>query len=419
MKIAEARVGARLAVQRAAVWAVAATGDPLARLAAPPWRDDPYPVYERMRSGPPVVRSRFGWYAVTSHEVCARVLRDRRFHVRSVDGTEPQAITEPLIPTDYAVTPTFLELDAPDHTRLRALARPAFSPSKIEGYRATVAKTTGELLDRALAKPEFDLMADFAGPLPIAVISELLGIPEVDADRFAGFGRALGASLDGVTSLRQARELRSATRDLRALFGSLIELRTREPGPDVISALVAAMGADQLTELELLTTCELLLIAGFETTANLIGNGVWAFARHPGQWDRLRADPELAPGAVEEVLRYESPVQMTQRIPHEAVEIDGVSVPADSMVVLLLGAAGRDPSVFSDPDRFDIGRTENDHLAFSSGTHYCLGAPLARLEADIAFRALAERLPTIRPLATPKWRGTTVIRGLRSLRLRP
>ncbi|CRK60211.1 putative cytochrome P450 hydroxylase [Alloactinosynnema sp. L-07] len=419
MKIAEARVGTRLTVQRAVVWAVAASGDQLARLAAAPWRDDPYSIYERLRSGPPITRSRFGWYAVTGHDLCSRILRDRRFHVRSVDGVEPQVLTEPLIPADYAVTPTFLELDAPDHTRLRALARPAFSPSKIEGYRATVTKTTNELLDRALAKPEFDLMTDFAAPLPIAVISELLGIPEVDADRFAEYGRALGAALDGVTSLRQARALRAATMELRALFGDLIQERSREPGPDVISALVSAMGTGKLTELELLTTCELLLIAGFETTANLIGNGMWAFARHPDQWERLRADPELAPGAVEEILRFESPVQMTQRMPHEEVEIEGVHLPTDSIVVLLLGAAGRDPAVFSDPDRFDIGRPDTDHLAFSSGVHYCLGAPLARLEADIALRALADRLPTVRPLATPEWRGTTVIRGLKSLRLRP
>ncbi|WP_436492587.1 cytochrome P450 [Actinokineospora sp. HUAS TT18] len=418
MKIAESKVGARLAAQRAVVWAMAAGGDPLARLAAPPWRDNPYPVYERMRSEP-IVRSRFGWHAVAGHDLCSRILRDRRFHVRSSDGVEPQPFTEPLIPADYAVAPTFLELDPPDHTRLRALARPAFSPSKIEGYRARVAKTTGELLDRALAKPEFDLVADFATPLPIAVISELLGIPDVDADRFGAFGRVVGASLDGVTSLRQARALRAATTELRALFGELIEARSREPGPDVISALVSALGTGELTELELLTTCELLLIAGFETTANLIGNGMWTFAQHPDQWERLRADPELAPGAVEEILRFESPVQMTQRMPHEDVEIAGVRVPGDSTVVLLLGAAGRDPAVFADPNRFDIERADTDHLAFAGGVHYCLGAPLARLEADIALRALAERLPRIRPLATPKWRGTTVIRGLRSLRLRP
>lgn len=413
----ELRVGARLAVQRLATRGFALAGDPLARLATAPWRYDPYPIYAGLRERE-VRRSRFGFYTVASYDLCSRILRDRTFGVRSRDGREPPPVTQSPLPMASAVIPTFLEQDPPDHTRLRALARPAFSPRKIEGYREIVRKTTARLLDDAMAKGSFDLIADFAAPLPIAVISDLLGIPDVDTERFARYGRVLGGSLDGTTTLRQARALRAATVDLQALFRSLIAQRTAAPGDDVISALVTSLGAGELTELELVTTCELLLIAGFETTANLIGNGMWTFARNPEQWEVLRADPSKAGAAVEEVLRYEPPIQLTQRITHAASVIGGVQVPADRMVIVALGSTGRDPAAYTDPDTFDISRVpERDHLGFSSGIHYCLGAPLARLEAEIAFAALAERLPVIRPLVTPRWRDTTVIRGLRSLRV--
>jgi cytochrome P450 len=411
----ELRVGTRLAVQRLVTRGFALAGDPLARLATAPWRYDPYPIYAGLRERP-VHRSRFGFYTVATYDLCSQILRDRTFGVRTRDGVEPPPATQSPLPMESAVIPTFLEQDPPDHTRLRALARPAFSPRKIEGYREVVRKTTSRLLDDALAKGTFDLIADFAAPLPIAVISDLLGIPDVDTERFARYGRVLGASLDGTTTLRQARALRSATMDLQALFRSLITQRTTAPGDDVISALVRSLGAAELTELELVTTCELLLIAGFETTANLIGNGMWTFARNPEQWELLRSDPSKASSAVDEVLRYEPPIQLTQRITHASSVIGDMEVPADRMVIVALGSTGRDPSAYSDPDTFDITRvTERDHLGFSSGIHYCLGAPLARMEAEIAFAALAERLPAIRPRAAPRWRDTTVIRGLRAL----
>ncbi|GAA3003718.1 cytochrome P450 [Actinokineospora diospyrosa] len=414
---AELRLGTRLAVERAAVWLMASRGDGVARLVSSPWRADPYPTYARLREGTGVYRSKLRITSVATHALCSKVLRDRTFGVRSTDGAEPPPFAASGLPGEVEVIPSMLEVDAPDHTRLRALARPAFSPAKITGYRAGIEEATARLLERALAKDRFDLMADFAAPLPITVISALLGIPDVDSAAFVRYGRVLGASLDGTKSVRHARALRTANRELRALFTRLIAERTADPGPDVISALATSTG---LTALELATTCELLLIAGFETTTNLIGNAVWTFARNPDQWDRLRADPALVGAAVDEVLRYEPPVQMTARIPHRDTEVAGTPVAANSMVIVLLGSAGRDPAAFERPDEFDIGRPKGaDHLAFSSGAHYCLGAPLARLEGEIALGALAGALPAITAVAEPKWRKTTVIRGLSELWLSP
>ncbi|GAA3020421.1 cytochrome P450 [Actinokineospora globicatena] len=412
---AELALGARLGVQRAALWAMAARGDDLARLVSAPWRGNPYPVYKRLREGAGVHRSSTGLTVVASHELCSKVLRDRTFGVRTADGVEPPPFAASGLPGGVPVIPSFLELDPPDHTRLRALARPAFSPAKIAGYRHDVGGVASKLMVPLLFDDDFDLMAQFAAPLPIAVISSLLGVPDVDATVFARYGRVLGASLDGVKSVRHALLVRRANRELRGLFTRLIAERRANPGRDVISTLAASA---ELTELELATTCELLLLAGFETTINLIGNAVWTFARNPDQWDRLRADDTLLGPAVDEVLRYEAPVQMTARFAHEDTEIAGVPVAKDGMVIVLIGAAGRDPAAFDRPDEFDIGRTgQNDHLAFSSGAHYCLGAPLARLEAEVALRVLSAHFPTLNVVGTPRWRPTTVIRGLRSLRL--
>ncbi|MBV2366373.1 cytochrome P450 [Streptomonospora nanhaiensis] len=398
------RLDLRLRAQHGLTWFFAQTGDPLSRIDHRPWRADPYPLFARMHAGPPVVRSRLGPLVAVGHAANRQVLRDRDCRVRAPGGPPPE---------EGLVDLSFLQRDPPDHTRLRALARPAFSPRRIEGYRAGIQKITDRLLDAAAARGGFDLMRDFAAPLPIAVISELLGIPEVDNERFLRYGNALGASLDGVRSARQYRELRRAAHEIDALFARLIEVRRADPGEDAVSALVTSLEEDRITAAELRTMARLLLIAGFETTVNLIGNGVAALLRHRGEWERLCADPGgLAPGAVEEVLRFDSPVQVTGRYPHRDIEVGGLAVPRGTPVILLLGAAGRDPEVFPEPDRFDITRANAaEHLAFSAGAHYCLGAPLARLEGEIALRALAERLPGLRAAAVPTRRRTTTIRG--------
>ncbi|MCD2188767.1 cytochrome P450 [Actinomycetospora soli] len=406
-------LGSRIAAMRAGGLALALRGDPVARLMHRPWRHDPYPTYRTVRTLRRVVRSRTGISAVATHALCEQVLRDRRFGVRLADGRVPFAPEEGpslLEPVDLSL----LNLDAPDHTRLRRLAQPTFAPRRLERYREIAETLTRDLLDRAAARGRFDLVHDLAAPLPITVIARLLAIPEVDADRFAAWGRALGGALDGVRSVAHARELARTTAEVRALFESLVSRRRVDPGEDVVSQLVGALDAGSMTIDELVSLAQLLLVAGFETTTNLVGNAVRAMQSAPGQWEALVADPGLAAGAVEETLRFDPPVQLTARIAHEDVEIDGVPIRRDSGLLVLLAAAGRDPEAHPDPDRFDIAREQTTpHLAFSGGAHYCLGAALARLEGEVALRLLAERLPGLRAAGRAVPRTATVLRGPR------
>ncbi|MDL5157809.1 cytochrome P450 [Actinomycetospora termitidis] len=406
-------LGGRIAAMRAGGLALALRGDPVARLMHKPWRHDPYPTYATVRAPRGVVRSRTGISAVATHDLCERILRDRRFGVRLADGRQPFAPEEGqslLEPVDLSL----LGLDAPDHTRLRRLAQPTFAPRRLEQYRDVAETVTADLLDRAAARGRFDLVRDLAAPLPITVIARLLAIPEVDADRFAAWGRALGSSLDGVRSVAHAHELARTTSEARSLFESLVSRRRVEPGEDVVSQLVGALDAGDMTIDELVSLAQLLLVAGFETTTNLVGNAVRALQATPGQWEALVADPGLAAGAVEETLRYDPPVQLTARIAHEDVEIDGMPLRRDSGVLVLLAAAGRDPEAHPDPDRFDLTREQTTpHLAFSGGAHYCLGAALARLEGTVALRMLAERMPGLRAAGRAVPKTATILRGPR------
>ncbi len=411
--------GLLLAGRRAAVRLLALGGDPVAGLLAASPRTDVYACYERIRERGPVVASRTGLHALTSHSLCAQVLRDPRFGVELPDGRgvgSDRLTAEAQGP----LAGSFLELDPPDHTRLRRAVAPAFRPKLVRGWADKIAAVAHGLVDRVEGRERFDLLTDIAAPLPIAVISALLGIEDVDTARFARIGALVGQSLDGVTSLGQADRLRAASLELEAMFTRLVALRREEPRDDVISVLAAAQADGTVSAADLTATCGLLLIAGFETTVNLIGNGVAALQADRTRWRALVDDPALAPAAVEETLRWDPPVQVTSRVVHEPLELAGTALPAGSVVLPILAAANRDPAAYRDPSRFDLHREgEPEHLAFGSGIHYCLGAPLARLEGEIALRVLAERLPDLRLLPGAGRRPGATIRGYASLPATP
>ncbi len=371
-------------------------------------RADPHAVYERMRTRGPVLPTRLGNVSTTSYELCQRVLRSRSFGV-----TDPAAPR----PGEDMLDLSLLAINPPEHTRLRRLAAPAFTPRRMAGYETLVQATIDQLLDRVSGQDGFELMSAFASPMPIAVITRMLGLAD-EPERLRRVGATMASALDGVHSLRHARRLFVADREMRASFEALLDRAAREPGDDLTSALVAQQG-DRITSTELSSLVSLLLLAGFETTVNAIGNGVRALLTNYEQWDLLVQNPSRAADVAEEVLRYDPPVQQTARVllsSSEPVELAGVPVPAGQWIVLMLAAANRDPAVFGEPHRFDVTRANAaDHLAFSGGIHYCLGAALARMELAAAFRALAVRFPRLRLAGPVRMRPGTTLRGPRSL----
>ncbi|MFF1698100.1 cytochrome P450 [Streptomyces sp. NPDC058257] len=400
------KFSAKLGATRAFLHAFGLFGDPFTRLLQ--GQQDPYPLYAAVRKRGPLHRSHLGTWVTGSHELGSRILRDRSLFLNRRQGGVPGHELMDEIPWDSSI----LGLDPPDHTRLRRLAQPAFGPKMISKYRISVEKLCHSLLDKAAASDGFDLIEDFAGPLPLLVIGELLGVPEEYHDRFIHAGRKVGPVIDGVKSLKMAREFRSAVDDLDQVFTELIALRNREPGDDLISRLTAAEGEGKLTTEELLAFCTVLAVTGFETTTNLIGNAVLAMTGDRAQWDLLRDDPDLAPRAVEETLRYDSPALQAQRVPHEDTALHGHHIKADSSVVVLIGSANRDPEVYTDPDRFDLTREDPaEHLSFSGGMHYCIGAPLARMEGETALRVLVDRLPDLHVAGPVARRSSPVISG--------
>lgn len=414
-KAADLRHTAKLQYRRARVWTKARRGDLVSKLMLHERLADPYPLYEQMRERGPVYRSRTGVHAVTSHGLCTRMLRDPAFARRN---DEPSRVTPPGEQGPAGADSSFLQEEVSDHMRWRRLVAPAFRPRKIGEYRRRTEEVAHRLLDTALAKPEFDLVDDFASPLPITVISELLGLTDIDVESFAHYGLVTGKAIDGIRSTRQAKEFRTAVRELDELFAGLVRRRRDEPGDDLVSELLRPQGGQQLPEREIVGTCQLLLTAGFETTTNLVSNAVLRLQENPVQWEKLVADPELAPAAAEESLRYDPPVQYSIRAAREAFEAGGEELPSGTVLMLVLGAANRDPEVFTDPQRFDLTRPDaGSHLAFLSGAHYCVGAPLARMEADVALRVLAERAPGLRLAGEPSRRPTAALRGLLHLPL--
>jgi len=378
-------------------------GDLFSRLVLPNGQHDPYQIYEEMRAQGAVLPTRLGNYTTTSHRLCNEVLRSRKF------GPSPDDDSEDLA-HQAGLDLSLLELNPPDHTRIRRLAAPAFTPRRMAGYADLVDQAIQQLLDQCERDREFDLMASFASPLPIAVMTHLLGLPN-EPEKFRWLGSTIAQALDGIWSLGQARTLAAADAELRATFSDLLERRASDPGDDLVSALVVEQGR-AITTTELAALVRLLLIAGFETTVNAIGSGMrWLMADRE-QWELLVADPGRAPAVAEEVLRFDPPVQQTARVAHQPVQVGDVVVARNQWMITLLAAANRDPEVYPEPNRFDITRESPvEHLAFSGGIHYCLGSPLARLELSQAIRALAERFPSIRQAGPTTMRPGTTLRG--------
>ena len=362
-------------------------GGALAALSDPDVRADPYPLLAALREASPFPTPDGAMVVVGRHADCGRILRDPAV---SSDRTRTRVFS-----TTPRRRPSFLFLDPPDHTRLRRLVSKAFTPRVIAALEPRIRAVVDELL--AAADPAaFDVIAGLSYPLPVGIISEMLGVPESDREKFAGWSDRLAQGLDPqfVQADPGLRRTLDDTRDeFMAYFADLIAVRRGRAGDDLLSHLIRVEeDGDQLTEEDLLATCVLLLIAGHETTTNLIGNGILALLRHPDQLAELRADPSLVPGAVEESLRYDAPVQISTRIVRGSYRLGEIEAPDGAVLVLLLAAAGRDPDTYADPDRFDIRRAVGTHLAFAAGPHFCLGAGLARLEAAVALEAFATRV---------------------------
>lgn len=377
---------------------------------------DPYPTYHRLRAEDPVHLSALGFWILTRYDDVVAVLRDPRFAKEAI----PAFVAARFGASVPAMGVSMLDRDPPDHTRLRSLVSAAFTPRVVEGLRPRIQQLVDGLLERVEGAGSMDLIEEFAYPLPVNVICEMLGVPVEDHEQFKDWGLDIARGLDAILLPRDSEVLRRAIAARHALadyFHRLIAARRAAPRGDLLSALIAAEEAgDKLSEEELLATSILLLVAGHETTVNLIGNGTLALLRHPDQLRRLRADPALIGSAVEELLRYDGPVQRTARIPSADVVIGGRTIAKGDMVMPFIGAADRDPTHFVDPDRLDITRADNRHIAFGWGIHFCLGAPLARLEGQIAINTLVRRLPKL-ALATaqPEYRQSLTLRGLKTL----
>jgi pimeloyl-[acyl-carrier protein] synthase len=376
---------------------------------------DPYPTYHRLRAEDPVHHSPLGFWVLTRYEDVVAVLRDPRFAKEAI-----AAVVAARLGRAPAAPLSMLDRDPPDHTRLRSLVSKAFTPRVVEALRPHIQKIVDSLLDRVAGANAMDLIEDFAYPLPVIVICEMLGVPFEDHERFKQWGLDIARGLDSILlppDSDVARRSDAARSALTAYFRELIAERRASPRADLLSGLIAAEEVgDRLREDELLATCILLLVAGHETTVNLIGNGTLALLRHRDQLRRLRKDPGLIASAVEELLRYDGPVQRTARVSGEDVAIAGRTIAKGELVMPFIGAADRDPAQFPDPDRLDITRTDNRHIAFGWGIHFCLGAPLARLEGQIALNTLVRRLPKL-ALATdkPEYRESLTLRGLSTL----
>jgi len=395
-------------------------GDPVARLMGAEAKVDPYPLYRDLRRHG-LFPSPLGVCATARHATASSVLRDQRFSSSPLHqaGYRPPAYA-PDDPRAALPVADLLTLDPPDHTRIRRLVVKAFSPAAIAALEPMIRQTIDRLLARVDPSDGFDLVDSLAFPLPIAVICHLLGVPVEDEGRFRTWGHDIASALEPQTGRDAEGRTRASELALTHYLEDLVRRRRLDPDESLLSALVAVEDeGSRLSGAELVSTALLLLVAGFETTVNLIGNGTVALLGSPEQWARLRDDASLVPAAVEEVLRYDSPVQLTSRTASEELELEGTTVRRGTTVIVAIGGANRDPEIFDHPDELDIGRSDaSRHLAFSLGLHHCLGASLARLEGRVAFEELASRYPTLEPAGIPARRSLIVLRGFETIPVR-
>ncbi|MBA3873934.1 MAG: cytochrome P450 [Anaerolineae bacterium] len=388
------------------------------------FKADPFPFYAYLRAEAPVFKVNVPYplkrpvWVISRYDDVLAALKDERFAKDKQNGMTPEQLgKQPYTPAAFkALERTMLDLDAPDHTRLRGLVHKAFTPRLIEQMRERIDRISNELLDEMERKGEANLIRDYALPIPLTIIAEILGIPKEDTHKFHGWAAKLLAIQSPISALLATPSLLIFMRYLRKLFKE----RRAEPQDDLITALVQAEEAgDKLSENELLAMVVILLIAGHETTVNLIGTGTMELLRHPEQLARLQENPALIKPAVEELLRYVTPIETaTERYAREDITIAGTTITKGEMVFAALASANRDENVFSNPDILDITRDPNRHLSFGQGAHYCVGAPLARLEGSIAIHNLVQRFPNLR-LATSAeqlvWRKGMTLRGLEAL----
>jgi pimeloyl-[acyl-carrier protein] synthase len=397
-------------------------------LAAPDLIDDPYPTYRRLREEAPVFWSeRLNGWVLTCYDDVVKTFVDHA-HFKNGGRFEPvfDAVAEPqraeFEPMRHHYRFGVIGADPPDHTRLRALIQKAFAPRALEAMRAPVQAIIDAQLDAVATRGDglLDIVRDLANPLPVIVIAQMMGVPASDGPRFKHWSDdVMRFQSGGRASLDDMRTSQTALFDFRAYLEALFAQRRAEPRDDLVTALVQAEDqGERLSEIELLATCVTLLVAGHETTTNLIANGMLALLRNPDQLDQLRARPELIGSAVEEMLRYDTSLQRNRRIVGEDLEFGGQQMRKGQFVMQVIGAANRDPAAFADPERFDITRNPNPHIGFGRGIHFCLGAPLARIEAPLAIQALLRRFPNLRLTGDQlDWRRE--VGALRSLRALP
>ncbi len=415
------RVAAKYGVQRSVTGLLALKGDLAAKLLGVRQRKDPFALYEKIRAHGELYKSALGFYCTVSHPMVRNVLTDGRFGMPqpppeadwSIAPGDQQLLTHPI-------EHSLLVADPPDHTRLRKLIARWFTARAIREREPRVRELVCEILDKLAGRDQFDYATEVAARVPLGVISDLLGVPFEDHDRFSWWGTVLSSTLDGPRSLAERRDVRTSLGEMNALFDELIERYRKVPEDNIISDLVAdSADKEDFGRRDLMALTELLFVAGLDTTANLLGDTARLLLEHPDQHDRVRADRELVPAVTEEVLRFDPPTKYTARMALEEVELEGHTIPEGGFVFELLAGANRDPRVFTDPHVFDIGRENSaQNISFSAGVHHCIGSGLARLEAEVTLQEVLERYPRLASAGPSKIRLTRSVRGPSKLPVR-